>query len=278
MPFISDNSYDPDNMLGLYTSLDTPYQLSISDPPIENDSTTSLYCSDNSDLQTHHHHFRPQSLPTSSAPDLFASLQSTPSEPPLRDMRPNDPSLTPREQDLRFPGDLYTPRWIRGHGNKREGWCGLCKPDGRWLVLKNSAFWYDKSFAHGVSASTGKPFEAPKEVRRTMEEGATEAWEGLCGGCQGWIGLVGGRRRGTPWFRHAYKCHTHLKIKDKPKRRRESSRGRTSCSTTSATIAAGGIRKGSASFVAPSMSSMAGKSGPGPESGFSPLESLDEVS
>lgn len=117
-------------------------------------------------------------------------------------MNPSDPDMIPHEQDLRFTGDLYTPRWVRGHGNKREGWCGLCKP-GRWLVLKNSAFWYDKSFTHGVSAATGAAFQGPQDTRRT--EGNMDVWEGLCGSCGEWIALVSSKKKGTTWFRHAYK-------------------------------------------------------------------------
>ncbi|TLD37023.1 putative mannan endo-1-4-beta-mannosidase A [Venturia nashicola] len=154
----------------------------------------------------------------SDPPDLYSSLHEEPSNPPEEDMNPSDPDLIPHEQDLRFNGDLYTPRWVRGHGNKREGWCGLCKP-GRWLVLKNSAFWYDKSFTHGVSAATGAAFQGPQETRRT--EGNLDVWEGLCGSCGDWIALVSSKKKGTTWFRHAYKCHTHPKVKDGPKRRRE---------------------------------------------------------
>lgn len=138
----------------------------------------------------------------SDPPDLYASLHDEPSNPPESDMNPSDADLMPHEQDLRFSGDLYTPRWVRGHGNKREGWCGLCKP-GRWLVLKNSAFWYDKSFTHGVSAATGAAFQGPQETRRT--EGNLDVWEGLCGSCGDWIPLVSSKKKGTTWFRHAYK-------------------------------------------------------------------------
>jgi hypothetical protein len=138
----------------------------------------------------------------SDPPDLYSSLHEEPSNPPEEDMNPEDPDLIPHEQDLRFQGDLYTPRWVRGHGNKREGWCGLCKP-GRWLVLKNSAFWYDKSFTHGVSAATGAAFQGPQETRRT--EGNLDVWEGLCGSCGDWIALVSSKKKGTTWFRHAYK-------------------------------------------------------------------------
>jgi hypothetical protein len=138
----------------------------------------------------------------SDPPDLYSSLHEEPSDPPESDMNPSDPDLVPHEQDLRFTGDLYTPRWVRGHGNKREGWCGLCKP-GRWLVLKNSAFWYDKSFTHGVSAATGASFQGPQDTRRT--EGNLDIWEGLCGSCGEWIALVSSKKKGTTWFRHAYK-------------------------------------------------------------------------
>lgn len=159
----------------------------------------------------------------SDPPDLFGSLSEEQIPPPPEDMNPEDPEMTPREQDLRFEGDLYTPRWVRGHGNKREGWCGICKP-GRWLVLKNSAFWYDKSFSHGISAATGAPFQEPLETRRM--DGNPDVWEGLCAGCNDWIALVSSKKKGTTWFRHAYKCHAHPKAKDSAKRRRENSFGR----------------------------------------------------
>ena len=141
----------------------------------------------------------------SDPPDLYSSLQNEPSDPPESDMHPSDPDMVPHEQDLRFSGDLYTPKWVRGHGNKREGWCGLCKP-GRWLVLKNSAYWYDKSFTHGVSHATGAAFQGPQETRRT--EGNLDVWEGLCGTCGEWVALVSSKKKGTTWFRHAYKVRS----------------------------------------------------------------------
>ncbi|OTA59986.1 hypothetical protein K449DRAFT_101524 [Hypoxylon sp. EC38] len=173
----------------------------------------------NADPHSLHGHYTDLSDP----PDLYASLQEEQVPPPPEDMNPSDPDLVPHEQELRFEGDLYTPRWVRGHGNKREGWCGICKP-GRWLVLKNSAFWYDKSFTHGISAATGNAFQEPQETRRM--DGNPDVWEGLCGSCNDWIALVSSKKKGTTWFRHAYKCHTHPKIKDAPKRRRESSNSR----------------------------------------------------
>jgi Domain of unknown function (DUF4451) len=145
-----------------------------------------------------HDHFCDHADP----PDLFGPLSEEQLVPPLEDMKPDDPDLTPHEQELRFDGDLYTPRFVRGHGNKREGWCGICKP-GRWLVLKNSAYWYDKSFTHGISAASGQAFEGPRETRRM--DGNADVWEGLCGSCGEWIALVSSKKKGTTWFRHAYK-------------------------------------------------------------------------
>lgn len=152
----------------------------------------------NADAHSLHRRYAELSDP----PDLFGSLNEEQSSPPEEDMNPTDPDMTPREQDLRFDGDLYTPRWVRGHGNKREGWCGICKP-GRWLVLKNSAYWYDKSFSHGISAATGASFQEPLDTRRM--DGNPDVWEGLCGSCNEWIALVSSKKKGTTWFRHAYK-------------------------------------------------------------------------
>lgn len=153
----------------------------------------------NAGLGSHaHDHFCDHADP----PDLFGPLSEEQLVPPLDDMKPEDADLTPHEQELRFEGDLYTPRFVRGHGNKREGWCGICKP-GRWLVLKNSAYWYDKSFTHGISAASGQAFEGPRETRRM--DGNADVWEGLCGSCGEWIALVSSKKKGTTWFRHAYK-------------------------------------------------------------------------
>lgn len=188
----------------------------------------------------HRGHTLDQYADLSDPPDLLGPLKEKQLPPPPEDMDPEDPQLKPHEQDLRFDNDLYTPKWVRGHGNRREGWCGICKP-GRWLVLKNSAFWYDKSFTHGISAPTGQAFEGPEKTRRM--EGSTEVWEGLCGRCGDWVALVSSKKKGTTWFRHAYKvcsfhlfeasrwvyanarfkCHFHPKAKDGAKRNRESS-------------------------------------------------------
>ncbi|KAF7897330.1 hypothetical protein EAF00_005558 [Botryotinia globosa] len=218
-PFMMANNlaYERNSMLLPSHSYHEPHQFD-TPPPLLSHGLFRMLQS-NADPHALHTHYSDLSDP----PDLYASLHEEQLAPPPEDMNPSDPDLIPHEQELRFDGDLYTPRWVRGHGNKREGWCGICKP-GRWLVLKNSAFWYDKSFTHGISAATGQPFQEPQETRRM--DGNPDVWEGLCGSCNEWVALVSSKKKGTTWFRHAYKCHTHPKIKDAPKRRRESSHSR----------------------------------------------------
>ncbi|POS83675.1 hypothetical protein EPUL_004586, partial [Erysiphe pulchra] len=209
-----------DNLSSNHESALIPSQNFDESAPFENQASIFSHglfrmLQSNADMHSLHGHFND----FCEKPDLYASLHEEQVAPPPEDMNPSNPELIPHEQELRFDGDLYTPRWVRGHGNKREGWCGICKP-GRWLILKNSAFWYDKSFTHGISAATGSAFREPQETRRM--DGNPDIWEGLCGSCNEWVALVSSKKKGTTWFRHAYKCHTHLKIKDAPKRRRES--------------------------------------------------------
>lgn len=177
------------------------HQFDAAPPPLMSHGLFRMLQS-NADPHSLHGHYTDLSDP----PDLYASLHVEQEPPPPEDMNPSDPDMVPHEQELRFEGDLYTPKWVRGHGNKREGWCGICKP-GRWLVLKNSAFWYDKSFTHGISAATGNPFQEPQETRRM--DGNPDVWEGLCGSCNEWIALVSSKKKGTTWFRHAYKVNHH---------------------------------------------------------------------
>lgn len=70
-----------------------------------------------------------------------------PGDPDFPDMSPKDveaartnPEARPRRQKMRFLDDKYTPKWVRYNGQAKEGLCDTCKP-GKWLQLKNSAFW-----------------------------------------------------------------------------------------------------------------------------------------
>ncbi|KAM0746554.1 hypothetical protein T439DRAFT_293860 [Meredithblackwellia eburnea MCA 4105] len=89
-------------------------------------------------------------------------------------------SCKPRTQKLRFEEDHYTPKWIRKTGQAREGWCSLCPGNGRWLQMKNSAFWYHRQFQHGVSSVSGHFFVPPLKVRQAD---TGDKIEGLCASC-----------------------------------------------------------------------------------------------
>lgn len=52
-----------------------------------------------------------------------------------------DDDSQPRKQKLRFAEDAYTPLWVKGAATQKEGLCDMCPAPGRWLQLKNSAFW-----------------------------------------------------------------------------------------------------------------------------------------
>ncbi len=41
-------------------------------------------------------------------------------------------------------------------------------------------------------------------------DGNPDVWEGLCGSCNDWIALVSSKKKGTTWFRHAYKVRPPL--------------------------------------------------------------------
>ncbi|KAL1859646.1 hypothetical protein Daus18300_009511 [Diaporthe australafricana] len=163
----------------------------------------------NADSQSSHDYHTYLSDP----PDLYASLREGQRSPPPEDMNPLDPEQIPLQQELRFDGDLYTSKWVRGHGNKREGWCGICKP-GRWLKLKNPDFGHDRSFCHGINWANGQPFIGPQVIRRM--DGNPGLWEGFCDTCKNWIAL---RKESMSWFLHAYECHVHPEIGNEPERR-----------------------------------------------------------
>ncbi|KAJ2078555.1 hypothetical protein H4R24_004394 [Coemansia sp. RSA 988] len=117
--------------------------------------------------------------------------------------------MRPRRQKIRFADDLYTPMWVRGNGHQKEGFCDTCTP-GKWLQLKNSAFWYHKQFSHGISSISGRPFTRPLQVRHYD----ADIIEGLCHQCRQWMPIANAKRRNSVlWFRHAHKCHVYHKPK-----------------------------------------------------------------
>ena len=112
-----------------------------------------------------------------------------------------DPEARPRKQKLRFAGDQYTPQWVRYNGQSKEGLCDTCKP-GKWLQLKNSAYWYHKQFFHGISSVSGKEFVQPLETRWVDQD----LVEGLCHQCHQWVAVSNVKRKNSVlWYRHAHK-------------------------------------------------------------------------
>ncbi|KAI8069019.1 uncharacterized protein B0P05DRAFT_551253 [Gilbertella persicaria] len=129
-----------------------------------------------------------------------------------------DPNAIPRRQKLRFDQDEYTPKWVRYTGQSKEGYCDTCQP-GKWLQLKNSAFWYHKQFFHGISSVSGKPFEQPLQ----KHAGENDVIEGLCHQCKQFVPICNSKRKNSVlWFRHAHKCHIYDKPKTKQSQKRAS--------------------------------------------------------
>lgn len=135
--------------------------------------------------------------------------ENIPSVPDLPE-ESDDFENRPRRQHARYAGDLYTPQWVRYTGQAKEGFCDTCSP-GKWLQLKNSAFWYHKQFFHGISSVSGKTFLNPME-QRVIEQ---DVVEGLCHQCQQWIPISNSKRKNSVlWYRHAHKCHIYHKPKN----------------------------------------------------------------
>ncbi|KAH0344741.1 hypothetical protein KCU81_g4636, partial [Aureobasidium melanogenum] len=148
-------------------------------------------------------------IPSDLIPDPPAELL----DPPPEDMNPGDKTMVPQRRNLKDPNHLYMPRWIRGDGKQREGWCGACRP-GKWLSLKRSTYWYHKNFCHGITVM-GTPFPRPTHTRALADD---KGWEGYCGSCNRWIVLNGGKKSHTSWFRHAYKCDPAAVARSPPSR------------------------------------------------------------
>ncbi|KAI9489490.1 hypothetical protein BDB00DRAFT_614891 [Zychaea mexicana] len=117
-----------------------------------------------------------------------------------------DPEALPRLQKPRYKQDEYNPKWVRFSGHLKEGYCDTC---GRWLQLKNSAYWYHKQFYHGISSVSGKRFYEPLE-QRLSNEGVIE---GLCHQCGYFVPICNGKRQKNSllWYKHAHKCHVYNK-------------------------------------------------------------------
>ncbi|KAJ9049190.1 hypothetical protein DSO57_1027225 [Entomophthora muscae] len=126
-----------------------------------------------------------------------------------QDSKQTEEPPAPYQQSPRFPGDEYTPRWVRGIGKAKEGLCPHCTDRQVWLKIKISAYWYHLNYQHGISSITGKSFRPPLEYRINPE---TELKEALCHKCRNWINSESPRNKPVNveeiyWWKHAQKCH-----------------------------------------------------------------------
>lgn len=128
----------------------------------------------------------------------------------VKSMPSSQDDCIPRQQQLRFKDDQYSPKWVRYSGQLKEGYCDTC-PEGRWLQLKNSAYWYHKQFYHGISSVTGRPFAEPLEQR----VGPDGVLQGLCHQCICFVPICNGRKRRNSllWYKHAHKVRVVIQPK-----------------------------------------------------------------
>lgn len=144
--------------------------------------------------------------------DQHCELRTGLADPPASDFEVENEEDRPRRQTdkLRFPGDLYTPRWVRGSGNAREAWCDRCE-SGNWLQLKNSQYWYDQVHKHGISSVSGLRFTAPTHLKVYADAAGTV--EGKCHQCKEWVLICTAKRRRNfaAFFKHAHACHSYRK-------------------------------------------------------------------
>lgn len=145
------------------------------------------------------------------------SPQSPNSQLPSSEMRqmraPSPPGAPQSERDATADptievnnvayNEIYRPRYVRGRGAAKCGWCDHCEHGG-FFKIKNSGYLYHKNHEHGIFANN-HVFEDPLVIRRKLERDSK--WEGLCGICYRWIDLDHKERSkwGT-WFRHYNNC------------------------------------------------------------------------
>ncbi|TRM62467.1 hypothetical protein BD626DRAFT_497479 [Schizophyllum amplum] len=100
--------------------------------------------------------------------------------------------------------DLYTPRFVKGCGPGKVGACPICieprERGGRgavvWFGMKFSAYNYHMQYAHGISATTTRPYSPPVRFRQTRRERIAKGervliMEGLCHQCKKWVAVEG---------------------------------------------------------------------------------------
>lgn len=115
--------------------------------------------------------------------------------------------------------DLYTPRFVRGVGVKKEGLCPLCFEEEQtcFFKTKTSQYNYHMMYTHGILPSTLRPMDPPVAFQVVARPSSNptdrqEMLQGKCHGCGKWIDVES--RKCTPvnvpeiyWWKHAQACH-----------------------------------------------------------------------
>lgn len=135
---------------------------------------------------------------TDSTPGLaFVWMPPMDFTPPKECFEVDDEELVPRREEPMFGGDIYTPGWVRGFGNRKEAFCGRCNP-GVWHNIEDSSYEKNLTYMHGI-ASTGLSLPRPSSLRQL--NGRSGVWQGYCEACLGWRNLKKSSA-GWNWFRH----------------------------------------------------------------------------
>lgn len=115
--------------------------------------------------------------------------------------------------------DLYTPRFVRGVGVKKEGLCPLCYEEDLacFFKTKTSQYNYHMMYTHGILPSTLRPMDPPIDFRVVARPSSNSKdrqamLQGECHGCGKWIDVES--RKVLPvnvpeiyWWKHAQTCH-----------------------------------------------------------------------
>lgn len=138
----------------------------------------------------------PERLPGS--PDLAMRWQPPQDfTPPPEHFDAEDPDDLPIRQEPIFGGDLHTPGWARGTGNRREGFCARC-PVSHWVNIADGSYGFHLTYFHGVPDS-GVPLPRPSIIRPVL--GQAHVWEAFCKACDEWK-VLKKTSRGWNWYRH----------------------------------------------------------------------------
>ncbi|KRH93116.1 Zn-finger-containing protein [Pseudoloma neurophilia] len=113
-----------------------------------------------------------------------------------------DYNFTPENLEVKTDesqSENYRPKFIRGKGVNREGYCQMCS---KWFRLKTSSYWYHMNYKHGIN-SKGKKY--PEPILKQNDQKI----ESYCTICKKWIvcTIKGRKSIHYSWFKHFQKKH-----------------------------------------------------------------------